>query len=885
MLHRKKSLGGRASGHSKRAVATAVGMTVEALERRQLLAAQLVSATPLGTVADLATTQVSVSQDGRYVAFTSSGTDFVPSRVDDNFLTDVYWRDTQTGVTRLVSQSVVNVNHSGDGASRQAVISPDGQFVAFLSGATDLVAGLTDANTGEDVFLYSATTQTVTCISVDPTGVATLDDVSTEVAMRDNGQHVAFVSAATNADAGITDTNGFDDVFVRNRLASTTTVVSVAAGLPTTATGESNGISISGSAPFRIAFVSTASDLVPALTEQNTGTDVFVYDSAVGQVLPISVMPSSTVTGSDISHSAAISFNGETIVYLSAATDLVGVFPDTNNADDVFVRDLSADRSELISKNFDGTAAADAGALTPILDDDGSHVVWVSAATDLELDLVDTGGFNDVFMRDRGLGVTTLVSRNSWGTIANGASSAPTVNSDGSRIAFVSLASNLATSYTDAAGLPDIFARDTINGSTRLISSDPTNTAVGNLGSSAPKLARLPITVGGSAYRVYFLSNANNLVADDFNFAMDLFRGQARQKQVAAAPINVQATNITTNSVDLSWTDNSIDEARFKVLRSDDGGVTWMIIYKVQANTTEGDTEVFTDTGLAAGQRYLYRVVAANDSGDSDFANTLQVDTNMPAVVAGTVWNDRNMNGVFDSNEVGLPGVTVFVDLDGDGLLGGTEPNFVSDVNGNYLLILIPPGTVNIRQIASADLLPTAPTSGIQTVSLGSGQVLTRLNFGLHNLAVNYSIEWDAKMTGKIEKYTTLDAITAYTGAAQGQYAGSGTINLSSFTVKSPPPPYGNIKGWPNVSCTIDDVVLTQVPNTNIYEGSTTAQSDNGGSITFNGDLKFELRVSVGSDGRYWLSGDFFTRDSAGNRVRVNKDNPILEGSFSGRPV
>jgi len=93
-----------------------------------------------------------ISADGRYVAFVSWADNLVPG--DTNGKTDVFVHDRQTGVTERVSvDSAGNQANgsSGDIGDRPA-ISSDGRYVAFYSGATDLVPG--DTNRVGDVFVH-----------------------------------------------------------------------------------------------------------------------------------------------------------------------------------------------------------------------------------------------------------------------------------------------------------------------------------------------------------------------------------------------------------------------------------------------------------------------------------------------------------------------------------------------------------------------------------------------------------------------------------------------------------------------------------------------------------------------------------------------------------
>jgi hypothetical protein len=108
------------------------GARVEPLEERRLMSVSLVSANGNG-----ASTQAQVSADGRYVVFASTSDNLAAN--DANALSDVFLRNTQTGETVLISQRAGNTG-SGNAASTEPSISADGRFVAFTSGANDLIA-------------------------------------------------------------------------------------------------------------------------------------------------------------------------------------------------------------------------------------------------------------------------------------------------------------------------------------------------------------------------------------------------------------------------------------------------------------------------------------------------------------------------------------------------------------------------------------------------------------------------------------------------------------------------------------------------------------------------------------------------------------------------
>ena len=159
-----------------------------------------------------------VSDDGRYVVFESEASNLVDD--DANGLKDVFVRDLELRTTARVS---VDVNGGdADNSSARPAISGDGRYVAFESGATDLIAGGT-GGVG-DVFVRDLLTGQTTRITVALAG-GEPDGPSGRSSISGDGRYVTFVSAAGNLVSG--DTNGIADIFVRDRQAGTTERVSV----------------------------------------------------------------------------------------------------------------------------------------------------------------------------------------------------------------------------------------------------------------------------------------------------------------------------------------------------------------------------------------------------------------------------------------------------------------------------------------------------------------------------------------------------------------------------------------------------------------------------------------------------------------------------------
>ncbi len=147
----------------------------------------------------------SVSGNGRYITFISTSDNLVPG--DNNSYVDVFVRDLQTGITSLVSVS--SLGEQGNDGSDSASISDDGRFVAFESYASNLVPN--DTNGTYDVFIHDMQTGETILISHSASGAQGNSDSVFGSISRD-GRYIAFDSGASNLIPN--DTNGYYDVFV-----------------------------------------------------------------------------------------------------------------------------------------------------------------------------------------------------------------------------------------------------------------------------------------------------------------------------------------------------------------------------------------------------------------------------------------------------------------------------------------------------------------------------------------------------------------------------------------------------------------------------------------------------------------------------------------------
>jgi Tol biopolymer transport system component len=170
----------------------------------------------------------SVSRDGALVAFVSTAR-LAPE--DANNVTDVYLRDVRRGITSLISRGAGG--RPADGPSHSPVLSPDGRYVAFASGADNLAPG--DHNQENDVYLYEPGAGAMTLVSATSRGTAA-NATSGRPAISADGRYVAYQSMASNLGSGagcphpVSDTNLLPDVYLFDRMTRCVTRISGSPG-------------------------------------------------------------------------------------------------------------------------------------------------------------------------------------------------------------------------------------------------------------------------------------------------------------------------------------------------------------------------------------------------------------------------------------------------------------------------------------------------------------------------------------------------------------------------------------------------------------------------------------------------------------------------------
>jgi Ca2+-binding RTX toxin-like protein len=359
----------------------------------------------------------------------------------------------------LIRISVDSTGTSANDSASGGPMSGDGRYVVFSSGATNLVAG--DANGFFDVFLRDTVTGTTTLLSTATDGTQG-NNVSSAAAITDDGRFVFFNSSATNLVGG--DTNAALDLFMRDTLTGVTTRVSTASD-GSQANGLSQNVDVTGDGAF-ISFQSAANNLVAG--DSNGLTDAFIKNIATGLVTRISVADNES-QANGTSSLARLSDDGNRVSFVSLASNLTA--DDSNGTvSDIFVRDIAAGTTTLVSASTTGGSGNSASTGASI-SGNGRYVVFQSDASNLVAG--DTnGGATDIFVRDLQTNTTTRVSTATDGSESNDLSGQAVISADGRYVVFMSFASNLVQGDTN--GLRDIFLKDTVTGNvTRLsVASD-----------------------------------------------------------------------------------------------------------------------------------------------------------------------------------------------------------------------------------------------------------------------------------------------------------------------------------------------------------------------------------------------------------------------------
>ncbi len=429
-----------------------------------------------------------------------------------------------------------------DGASSRPSVSASGRYVAFVSGATNLVPG--DTNGFSDIYVRDADTGAVVRISVAMLG-AEPNAKSNRPSISADGRFVVFYSDAWNLVQGDTQTfdaaqcplcTGRRDIFIHDRDPDANGVFDEGAVVLERVSVSSAGVAANGGSTRPVVsddgryvvFRSSATNLVPGVTDALR--HVYLHDRVSGLTTLVDAAPGGAA-GNARSDRPAISGDGRFIAFFSDATNLI---PGDGPTRDVFLHDRDPDANgvfdegnSVISRISVSSAGAPGNAASgrPTLSADGRYIEFASFASNLVPD--DTNNAQDEFVHDRITGKTIIISRSVSGGATAGAmpdSDQGQISADGRFVVFRSAAVNLVIGDTNA--IADIFVYDRDSDANGVFDEPGgvqiTRANVSSGEAEANALSDTPrISADGS--HVVFASIATNLDAGDLNLLEDVF--------------------------------------------------------------------------------------------------------------------------------------------------------------------------------------------------------------------------------------------------------------------------------------------------------------------------------------------------------------------------
>lgn len=500
--------------------------------------------------------EVSVSADGRWVAFTSSVPHLVEG-TDTNGAQDVYLLDRSTGDVTLVSHAWDDPSQAPEEPSRLSsfdpMISADGRSVVFASTAWGLVQRPegTDDRRQTAVYLWNRSTGQTTLVSHSVAGPTSYPDSNSfSPVISADGSAVAFASGATDLIDGHDENRFESDVFLWERSTGEILLVSHVPGDPerTPRLGRSRSPVISADGTV-IAFESASEELVDGL-EGVFLSNVFVFDRETGEIELVFEVPPSNEGWIRNSFSPSLSDDGRFVAYADYAVD---ASRSEESQEAVYLLDRSTGAQILVSHAEDDLERRAGDEIVDVaISADGSLVAFSSPATDMvDADYPRTprydGAVINAFAWEREGGEITLLSRSSDGSTAgNHHSRYPKVSADGSRVIFSSEASNLG-SEGDANGFAsDIFRWQRASDELELVSH-----AVGRLDESANSESGAA-RMSSDGKTVAFLSRATDLVTglDANGSEIDVF---VHSEEPSAADLRLHGEEGASSPGEVVW--------------------------------------------------------------------------------------------------------------------------------------------------------------------------------------------------------------------------------------------------------------------------------------------------------------------------------------------
>lgn len=554
-------------------------------------------------------------------------------------------------VSRNYNGGVLNDPSNGAGGVRQG-ISADGRYAFFVTGATDAVPS--DTNGYRDLFMRDRQTGTTILVSVGNSGQQGNGDVGSDIAMSGDGRYIAFTTYATNFASP--DNNGGADLFLRDTQAGTTTRIcsSPYGGF------SCGGVSISKDGNYITYMLADP-------FSYGGQPQLFRYERTTGQRELISQSDQGQPANSNSTGWNRMSDDGRYVVFDNYGNNLVA--GDTNNKLDIFRRDMQT--GQIVRVNTTDTGVqANGDSEWPTVSGDGRYVTFTTTASNFAAN--DTNGNWDMFVKDVDSGALQLVGG------ALNLSLGGTITGDGKYVIFDS---SIQFAPTDTDIYQDAYMWDRVANTNTRISEKPDGSSLGFYGNA-----------GGSASTDgrYVLLFTNNMIdPGDTSLAQDVYvydRGPA-------APTNLAAASPTKKPV-LTW--NAVT------------GATSYKVYRNGTNVGSSATATYTDNTAPNGS-VSYYVTAVQGTLESAASNTITVTVDTvrpvmsftaPASFAGPFTTGPTVTVVASDSGSGLQVLVIHVYTSTNQLLntcGTATPAQLSAGTMSCDLSSLPDGTYYIK--------------------------------------------------------------------------------------------------------------------------------------------------------------------------------------------
>ncbi|HTR40196.1 MAG TPA: hypothetical protein VMH87_01095, partial [Pseudomonadales bacterium] len=472
-----------------------------------------------------------ISTDGLYVIFEACTN--APFILNKTFAQGAILRyHVLSGITDLIATNayVPSVQYED---INTLDITPDGRFVAFEAGTN------IGSASGFFINLWDGQSGTLSLVSQKLSGTFNTNDICLWPRLDTTGRYVAFISSDANLTANVT--SGYN-CYLRDMQGGVTTLINVDTNGNGSGASSATPPSICGDGHL-VAFVNSDGGIVP--NDDNNASDVFVRNNNAGATELVSAHdPNHADVSAGFASgfsSVSVSSNGLFIAFTSEGSLVAN---DTNGLRDVYLRDVVNHTNILVSVNTNGVAASGISG-EPSVDASGRYVVFSSSALDLAPGA--TNNINDIYIRDMVAGTTQLISQNASGTGGNNASTTPLISSDARYVLFYSLAYNFSAANFSGNNL---FLRDRLMGITYVLTTSgttwtaamtPDGRRIAYIDSSAGKLYVWDTATAQRIYTNNFTSSTPS-ISPDGNYVVG-YNGHMNVMNLVSNTVTVLGTD------------------------------------------------------------------------------------------------------------------------------------------------------------------------------------------------------------------------------------------------------------------------------------------------------------------------------------------------------